>query len=335
MLLICQLFGVAPVNIPTYGGHRRCTILWQSLLITGAHIVWSAFVLALVAWSHYQEYFRSQQNLVLIERCLIYAEYLFNMLNCSLIMVGAYYNRRGYIETQRQMDALDQRLWPTIDSQDDDELRRYLRGIYASIAMFVAIMLTILVCIEVDVYGVFIGMSSFALPNVIVMLALALYCCLMRSARKRFERIAGELLVICGNVADGVKKPPPAVNNNMFEVEFKAVIGSQQRPVVNRLPPVERLNEMREVYHNLCRIMETINSWFGHLIIGMLLAAMIIITGQLYSIYANVNSSTALNLVYSVVWMLSNSMRVVLVLYWNGDVMGAVSVFLLALCNWL
>lgn len=257
-------------------------------------------------------------NFAPLVRYLIYAEYFFNLLNCSLIVVGAYYNRRVYAETHRQIDAIDRRLMPPIGGHDDVQLRRYLRGFYVILLLFVGVLVVLLVNFESTVFGLFIGVCSFALPNLMVMLTLAMYFCLMRLLRLRFERVATELWAICGN-ADNEE----AVQNDMFMLEFHAVIGTR-RPVES-ITTVARLNELRDLYHDLGRIVETTNNGFGRLIISLLLAAVVIITGQLYTIYANANGNHPLGFLYAGVWMAANFLKVTLVLYWNACVVGAVS----------
>lgn len=326
LLLICQLFGVAPINKPMQKNRRhvRCTLVLLHWITTGVHIAWSIFILAMIALSYYGEYFRIIRNNIPIVRLLIFAEYSFKLLNCILIVVGANYQRSGYAEFERTIEVLDRRLWPTLGSRDDDELGRFLRAFYATVVIFCGCLITVFVGYQLDWLGMLIGISTYALPNVMVMLALAKYFCLMQLVQKRFERVVDELLALGGSGKDDAIRSATRTNSNMFVVEFNSVAhGGWQK----KQKPIEHLNELRDVYHDMCRLAEKINGMFGCLIIGILLSAVFIITGQLYAIYhmKSTNRKDPLDYLCAGIWIMTDFTKVSMVLYWNARVMGAVS----------
>lgn len=339
LIRICQLFGVAPVPHADVAG-GRC-----QRAATVAHRAWSVWLLAFVAWSTYESNRRFVRFTPSIVRYLFYAEYAFNWFNSALCVAGAVATSRRLHDgtAEAAIAARLRRLDDDDASADRDALAAYLRRFYAAVLAFGGLLLTILCGFNPSsAAGVLFGIGTLALPNVMVMLALAKYGCLMRMVRLRFDRIAGRLLA--DGEADAFHNDASThwrQSSNLFVLEFQTVFASGCRKHATRTTstPTARLNRLRDVFHELCRSAEALNRRFGALIISQLLSAMFIITGQLYGVYRFVQGASladgrmSLAYLFTAIWMVTNFTKVALVLHLNGRLQGAVSASQNALCH--
>lgn len=358
LIILSQLLGIAPVHIaanirwcrsrhqpkkpPLNGRHHH--------IASAAHNAWSACLLGIIAWSEYQEYDIFLQYVPTVERYLIYVEYAFNLLNCAVIVVGANYQRRWYIEYLQRIESVDRRLasMATASASDqpvDQQLTRYLRRFFAILAAFVAMLLVVIFAFNPTGNGWIYSTLTYTVPNVMLLLALAKYVCLMNLLQSRFRRILDRINGLAASLLDaddgtmatevGRTKSTPSgktaakLTESMLQLDFAAQrwFDDPKTSMMLVSSVDDGMNQLRHIYHDLCDLATNVNRSFGWLIIGILCSGVFILTGQLYSLYMYVTngSGRTLSYVYACGWFVTNSAKCMLLMEINGRMMDEVS----------
>lgn len=327
LIVLCQLFGVAPANIntpddPAVGDTQR-----RHLLTSGAHIAYSASLLCAMCFCSYAQYQSFVFTLTPITRFLICVEYAFNVINCTFIIVGANVQRSRYDEYDRLLDSIERRLRrPTASgAANDNGVAPYLRLFYGACVLLVIVLCVIIIQFNETKLGMLYGLATYFLPNMMVMLTMGKYYGCMIIVRQRFGWLVEclrELDVnvddnLVGHASDGNMKG--GIPKNMFVLEFNTAT-SATASFNQSARHFERLNELRDIYHDLCRLSRAFNRSFGWLLIGVLTSAVFIITGQLYSIYHHwaLGESPVLVYFHAIVWACKHFATVTIALAVNS-----------------
>lgn len=293
LIFLCQLLGVAPVNIDAEHNKQRHKGRARCHITSGAHIVYSTIMLCIMSACSYAQYKCFVYTLTPIRRFLVCVEYVFNVLNCTIIIVGANMQRSRYLEFERMVESIERRLRRRQQQlKSDCGVSRYLRWFYFACVLLLILLYVVTVQFNDTSWGVLFGSATHVLPNMMVMLAMGKYYGCMIIMRQRFQWLIEGLQeldvidkynIVSVDVRSGDEHNHKRVAKNMFIFEFNAVASATSScPSAGHF---ERLNELRDIYHDLCHLSGALNRSFGLLLIGVLTAAIFIITGQLYSMY--------------------------------------------------
>lgn len=313
LILFGQIFGVAPINIlPHDGGHSS----GRRTLRMAFHLTWSCFLLALQIWCDYEQNQVFVQYNVPLVRFLTYAEYVLNVFNCMSVVFGANYQRRKYHEYLREIDALDNCL--NRPSTPDTCLPQFLQRFYGTVLVLVGLQLVVSVSLNRNVQGMLFAAASYILPNVMLMLVLGQYLSMLSIVRRRFEWTLQGLCELGSDSDESLAKHDTSDMKNIFVVESGAI----SRPV----NVCGRVAELRDIYHDLCRLAVNVNNAFGWLLIGVLVSAVFIITGQLYRLYLYQFEKVyyVMAIMYAIGWIVTNFFKVAVLFYMNGRLTEAV-----------
>lgn len=311
-IFFCQLFGVAPINISPAQDGRRPALLQ---LTTALHIAWSVLLVSVAAFCNHQQYYAFVRNRVPIARFLTCAEYVLNVVNCSLIVIGVNYQRKFYTEYKRKIDEIDRRLQRKCNMSD--EMPMHLRRFSAILLVIVGLQFLATYGLSKDNIGLLYGVGNYVVPHVMMLLAMGTYFCLLRTVRQRFLWMADALFEL--DDPSEAADPADIVPGYLLVLEFAT---APARP----LKVVQRLSELRDVHYDLCRFAANVNRSFGWLVIGLLVSAVFVTTAKLYLLYyyLSIAYPRLIAHVYCVGWFVVNFIRISSVLYENASMMRAV-----------
>lgn len=305
LLIAAQIFGACPINLSS-----KNTVTTISAWI---HYIWFLILITIVAITMYFYYFDLIliANLLVTQRVLALVEYLCNLVNCSIIMIGCNYQRLVYENYFQRIDEIDLKLVHGGSSKKSN-LKWFLIKMCIPCGIILLIDSGIIVIYQqYQLLPISKVLTIYIVPNVIILLALLEYFSLLYFIQQSYTRIADALKAIIIKVNLSYRQ-----QNNQSPVTEKESIKSE----------FNAINLLKQVHYMVGALEENTCESFGILSITLISSTFIIVTGQLFYFYASsYDGGTLLNFLYSTSWIILHIGKVYAILHLNSKVLAEVN----------
>lgn len=321
----CKFFGVAPVTLnfePTHT-HQRQSIFSKENLPSNCrfvlHVLWSVSILTAISVSiYYERSYDERDSTSFILKCLYMGEYLFNIFNCLIIVIGCHYQRRVYSQYFNRIIAIDMELRECGVTNDYSRLDKYIKKFWYCSALFMMVATVSDLMYYFSLKDFVRSAFVFIVSNLLTIVTLIEYFGLLFVLKERYQSICNVLLQLVNQNNSKGKSYENYTTLILFDMIKK---NAYVDPTV---VVMKRLNKLRKIYYDLAMFNEDINESFGILIISIHLTTFIVVSTQLYAFYDIAKSSDGIDniflAIYSGLWFIFNSGKVLLILLMNHHV---------------
>lgn len=202
LLYVSQAFAAAPIHsgLCTQPKPAAATSPLRHYATTVSHLLWSASLYAAIVASMYQQYmfYIESTNIRSFIRYVNLGEFIGSTLNYTIVIVGCNYQRRSYATAWSVKNRLDQQLRDAfgnnVDGLNDERLTVFVRTIATVLLAILAA--TLVVTVEYndfDARRMLIAGFAYVVPNIVQLLALIQYVCMLFVIRKRFDCVERSL----------------------------------------------------------------------------------------------------------------------------------------------
>lgn len=335
-LIVCQLFGVSPIRVKVNDSNKRKSkVDWWSRMIFVGHLCWCLAILSLVSYcmlEHYGVFLTTA--IAPIMQIMSVSEYIFNIMNCVLIIFGANYQRRWQSIYFQQINTLDLRLhYPAAEANSD--VHRFLRIVFMVCGLFMVCVVGIMIVFnESNYFGLFLTLGTYVVTNLIISLALLQYLLLIFLVQQRYKRLVNGLKKL--SLTETVNHLPS--NNellrNIFVVEMQTVGRRMRSPSKGNPDAIrQRLEVLRTCFVDLNIFERNISQSFGIFLVSLITSAFFILTTQLYVFYTLTRVDVSfLSLAYSIAWLVVHFVKIFVLLFLSSRVVHEVLILLTFLC---
>lgn len=338
MMFWCKFFGVAPINLNFQTDDRQTIFSFQkcrSNCLFVLHILWSLSILIAIAVSiHYERSFDERDTSSFILKCLYMGEYLFNISNCLLIVIGCHYQRGVYINYFNRIVAIDMEFRECGATTNYSDLDRYVKKFWYCSATFMILATISDLLYYFDWYDFVRSSIIFILSNLLSIVTFIEYFGLLYILKMRYRTITRLLLqLVHQNDERSTKKSFENYTLAVFDV-MKTKQNAYQTLTSTM---IQRINRLRKIYYDLVMFNEDVHSSFGILIINTTMSSFIVVSTQLYAFYDIARSVDGISdiylAIYSGVWFILNSVKVLLIVLMNHHVCVEVQFNVLVMCD--
>lgn len=187
LILMGQVFGAAPVNItmrPSFDNKKHAVNIKSkriNRLFVWIHYVWTAFLIVLILESMVSRFIEDGST-ISISRFLDLIEYFFNIINTIIITFGCNYNRQWYAKYLKEFIEIDIKLHRAGAQSLQCAVLRFLR-IFGTVSViyFIFAIITDGLLRDFIVFKWTRSLAAYLLPNVIIVLCILQYCCILRA----------------------------------------------------------------------------------------------------------------------------------------------------------
>ncbi|KAG4069536.1 hypothetical protein HA402_006902 [Bradysia odoriphaga] len=325
MIFWCKFFGVAPINLNFQTDAHQNLSFFKILLLNCRfvlHVLWSLLILTAIAISiHYERSFDERDTSSFILKCLYMGEYLFNISNCLLIVIGCHYQRRVYIKYFNRIIDIDMEFRECGVTTNYSQLNGYVKKFWYCSALFMVLATISDLMYYFNLNDFIRSATIFILSNLLTIVTFIAYFGLLYVLKERYKIIQSLLLqLVHQNEELSTRKPVEHYTLAVFDV--MNIKKSAYR--VPTLTMIQQINRLRKIYYDLAMFNEDINSSFGMLIISTTMSSFIVVSTQLYAFYDIARSRDGISdiylAIYSGLWFIFNSVKVLLILLLNHHV---------------
>ncbi len=330
----CKFFGVAPVNL-RFEATTTENIFSKENCFFILHVVWSLLILiAISICIYFERSYDERDSTSFILKCLYLGEYSFNIFNCSLIVIGCHYQRRMYKNYFNRMIDIDMEFKECGATTDYSRLDKYIKKFWYCSAMFMILSTISDLMYYFSLQDFVRSAILFILSHLLTIVTLIKYFGLLYFLKERYKTICTLLRQLVDQNDEFSKSR--SFDHHSTSTLFEMMKIKQNIYVDPALAIVQRINRLRKIYYDLAMFNEDINSSFGILIISTTMTTFIVVSTQLYAFYDIAKSPDGINdinlAVYSGIWFLLNSGKVLLILLLNHHVCVEVKTIEIVFC---
>ncbi|XP_059612729.1 putative gustatory receptor 59f [Phlebotomus argentipes] len=303
LLLICQIFCAAPVNIDFYT--KRVAQVKSFAQFGGfygflkffIHSIWSFTVLGCIITSTYYQNMEFDHDMEVIQKALYMGEYVFGTINVIIIILGCQWQRSQYGYHLKCIVDLTMRLQRFGFTPRFEETKIFFRrwllifGVFFLIVGFIDLLYNQLVA-----KSFFRSSTVYTIPNVISCMAILQLVGILFIHRSMLRHINDHLMDL-----DGISPVTPS-----------SVIFVQEA--------IETIESLRKVHRDLARTAEMAIRNFSILILTTLTACFLILSIQLFALYQMFENYARTNfflLTYTVLWIFLHGGKIVMIVYFS------------------
>lgn len=296
-----------------------CPILFQknyrrSAVLINIHSVWSICVVAAISTTMYFKFFDFKPLMNQISSFLVAFEYIANTVNCLIIIVGARYQRHMYLSYMLTIQAIDKRL---LDGKSFCTLHTFLW--YTSIKFSVLGIFILTVILFFNRFDYTLSMELcviYMLPNIIIMIPLIQYYCLLYAIAERYRQISNGLRQL-------FKSFDFAGNDILNEIIIRKDNVIAEEDCFNGTEMNLKLMVMRKAHLQLNYLEAKTARSFGWLVLCLIGSAFVIAVATLYSVYETAKTKDNWNwwgLFFAILWLMLHNGKLWIILSMNSKV---------------
>lgn len=322
----CKFFGVAPVNLRLDRTGSETVFSKENLrsnCLFILHITWSVLILTAISICiYYERSYDERDSTSFILKCLYMGEYLFNIFNCTLIVIGCHYQRRMYINYFNRIIDIDMELRECGASTDYSQLRKYIKKFCYCCALFMLLATISDLMYYFNLFDFVRSAIVFIVSNLLTIVTLIEYFALLYVLKERYKIICQLLLKLVNRIDECASRK--SCENYASLTVFDVMKIKQKVYLDSTTEITQQLNRLRKIYYDLAMFNEDINSSFGILIISTTVTTFIVVSTQLFAFYYIAKSADGIDdvylAIYSGLWFIFNSGKVLLILLLNHHV---------------
>lgn len=301
---ICQLCGTAPVTL----NFRRHFEDFKPLIKTS----WTAIVLktfeffrgcfitaAIISATHYQRLL-FDTNLGFMTRIIYNAEYVSDVLDAIVVIVGCSLQRNQYYYFFDQIVQVDLKLQRLGVRPQKTKLKQFVRKFLWVAGVFFSISFTVDFFYNQKVFGDCIrSVATFIVPNIVCVQGLFQFCLVMFVVHDRLRSI-NELLL-------NLTKP---LQGELLGLKIES---GKQEDVWGKI-----VENLRQIFAQLCKIADDLVQAFWILLTLTILGGFIVLQVQFFQLYKYSESLENFDYflyAYTILWILLYTGKVLMILY--------------------
>lgn len=312
-LRLSQIFCAAPIKLDFLSESSILKTFDKVLSIT--HLMYGFFICSCVCTATYLQHKHFDLEMGFLSRVLYMGEYIIGTVNLLLVILACQYQRRFYVTFFRRLVNVDINLQKCGVQPNYATTKRYLkRSLIAYASFFVCVIFIDFFYNEMRADSFVRSSTVYTIPNVVSTLALTQYSAVLHYIRDKLKTINAILMQLIMN--NSFKEHQQMINNKLNIISVLSMNSGQSG--TDRI-----LNNMRKQHAELSRLTEKLNNCFGILIVLTLLAAYIILSTQFYAFYKMSEGFEETEVwlsLYTVLWVILHSGKVLLILYPIHDV---------------
>lgn len=318
LIVFSQLVCACPVNLQP---NPKNMITY--LLSTLAHLALAIFYFTLIICTAYARYLTSLDTVSFMVRILNVVEYLFNITNCSIMIIGCIIIVK-YFNNIIEIDLASQRV---SDRPYFCTLKSHLNKMLLSLLILNSVYLCTVLLYQKDLFKTAQVLILNALPNIITFLSVFQYTALLYVLQERYKQI-NIIIKSLSDTSTATKKPR---KTNKFEISLADDSFQMKSKAMNydAIYITEKINSVQAIYHDLQELERNVCESFGILAISLFTSGFIIVCSQLYALYTIIQELDQVNwltVFYKIMWVCSHSVKVILMLLRNGKLIEEVCI---------
>lgn len=276
------------------------------------HLLFGFAVCACVCFATYEQSKNHDESMGFLTQILYIAEYIIGTFNLLLVIVGCQYQKKFYAVFFKRLVNVDINLQKCGIQPNYITTKVYLiRSTVVYFVFFISVIIVDFMYNSMHAESFVVSSTVYTIPNIVSTLALTQYATVLHFIRDKLRTINAILrrLVINSNSKDN--------QNRLTIISVLAMDGGR----INNLTRV--LDILRKQHAELSRLMELLNDCFGLLIILIIIASYIILSTQFYAFYKISEGFEPVDVyltIYTTLWVILHSGKVLLVLYPINDV---------------
>lgn len=257
----CKFFGVAPINL-NFNSSAETQNNLQSNCLFVLHIMWSLLILTSISISiYYERSYDERDSSSFILKCLYMGEYLFNIFNCTIIVIGCHYQRQAYKRYFKKIIEIDMEFKECGITTDYSKLEKYLKKFWYCSAMFMALATVSDLLYYFNFKDFIRSAIVFILSHLLTIVTLIEYFGLLYVLKERYQNICIVLNQLIDQSDEFSKKKS---FEKLFTLTMHDMVKIKKNAFVDpALAIMQRLNKLRKIYYDLAIFNEDINSSFG------------------------------------------------------------------------
>lgn len=340
-LIICgQALGAAPVMLTTVSlppTKFKSQPTWARCAFRILHFAWILTVYVLIVYSMVTR--AMEHSHMTIAALLDIVEYIFNLINTTIVLVGCQWQSQCFGRFFDEFVDIDVRIQSVGGRAFPCTLAGLLRPAAILFVIFVICSVTCDFFFRMfEFYKVFRSIFVYLIPNVIVVLSVMQYLCVLHAICNRYTQICFVLRrLLAGmrvqSLSRNVNGTAPSPMMKMMHASGPPRgSGSVGRRKIGDQPPKmsicsdgdveDCLELLRGVFQELNLLHVQANESFGLLIISLFAGTFVVVCTQLYTFYTlqmdGVQTAREISLAtYSGLWVVLHSGRVFFILYFN------------------
>lgn len=288
-----------------------------------AHLCWCIAIVALIVYCMlelYRDYVLTYNTPMV--QILNVSEYIFNVVNCVLIIVGCNYQRQWQSIYLQQINALDIKLnYSAVEANAD--LNCFLRTALMISGFFMLCVFSIIAMYhQTNYFGLFISVWAYVVANIIISLAILQYLVLIFIVQQRYKRLARGLGKLSSTKPVRRILTTDELLRNTFMGDLQNVGRRRYSPHKGYPDSIKRRIEvLRTCFVDLNILEKNISQSFGVFLVSMVTSTFFILTTQLYVFYTLTQIEVGLlNLAYSAAWLMLHFVKVFSMLFMSSGV---------------
>lgn len=327
LLTFSQVFGAAPIDS---GIERKQCIhkVWLRRLAKCGHLLWSLAIFGTISFCMQKQYadYIIISNPPLLQMLNV-SEYVFNLVNCALIVISTNYQRQWFGVFVQKINAINDKLKLPVAELNAKIIQFQRRIFIISLFFFTAVFSLMVTYQKTHFYALFSVFTAYLVPNIIIILALLQLFVLLFIVQILYTRIGAALRSLSRTEVASHWPTPDEVLRNHFVIDLQVAGRRKLSPLTGRLETVKgRLERLRATYFDLNILERNISQSFGVLIISVVTSTFFVVTTQLYVCYTLVRDVDIMQFLYSGIWLSQHFGKLLAILYLSSKVSHEVSI---------
>lgn len=247
-----------------------------------------------------------------LTKILYIGEYIIGTFNLLLVIIGCQYQKQLYRVFFRRLVNVDINLQKCGIQPNYITTKAYLnRSMAIYFVFFTFVIIVDFMYNSMHAASFVVSSTVYTIPNIVSTLALTQYAAVLHFIRDKLRTINLILRRLVTN---------SNFNDHPSRLTVISVL-ARELGMINNVPRV--LDILRKQHAELSRLMELLNQCYGLLIILIIIAAYIILSTQFYAFYKMAEGFDETDIwltIYTILWVILHSEKVLLVLYPINDV---------------
>lgn len=313
LILLCQLFGVAPVPIPFSQNEKFEGLRWK--VFKFFHQVWCfLIILGIIASFYYQHVtFNTVAHYSQIKVLLHIGEYVSIISTCIACVIGSQIQRNVYNKYFQNLMEIDSKLTECGARTNFTNLKRFIVKCVAICFLFEVVLVSVFaMSFFGEQHSIVRNITIYVIPHIMVLLTIFKYCSLLYAIQER-----------CHDISLVFKK---ISYDLLFKKEYRQTQSVMQITLTeNKI--CQKINCLRLAFLDITELTTDVNGSFGILIISILVSTFLILSTEFFAFYEYIEQSAPDVYVpfISVLWIIFYGGRIIFVLRMNHSVNIAVS----------
>uniref|UniRef100_A0A182JBL1 Gustatory receptor n=1 Tax=Anopheles atroparvus TaxID=41427 RepID=A0A182JBL1_ANOAO len=319
-LRTCQIFGTMPWYVDLFGSceyeqKQRKLGSWRLWCVQGMNALYSIGLAAMVLTATVLQHYEFDWKMPFMTRMLYIGEYITGNGVVLLVLIGCHYQRRYYQQFAENLLAITVGIASCGAAVDFQRIETIFNRLLVGVTLFFGTGLAVDFLYNNRSFWAFLRSSSvYILSNIVNVLGLTQYAFLLYFIFLFYSDVNRLLTSYAHHVP----------HEKRYARRRTVVAGGQENTTITTTTLLydyaHLVDLLRAIHLELNELLEQVNDCFGVLIVSTTTTAFVVLSLQFFAIYRATtvrawDVADTLLLVYTVLWIVLNSAKVLLILY--------------------